>query len=48
MLAKRRERWREAMAGKRDWESVYIPIGPDGVWKDPFPSPKDKCHIEWR
>jgi len=48
MLAKRRVRWREAMAGKRDWESVYIPIGPDGVWKDPFPSPKDKCHIEWR
>lgn len=48
MHAKRNVRWREYMAGKREWDSVYIAPAPDGVWKDPFPNPKDKTSMEYR
>ena len=48
MVAKRNMRWREYMAGKRDYDSVFLPLPPAGIWRDPAPNPKDKFQQEWR
>jgi len=48
MMSKRRMRYREYLAGKRDYDTVFIPLPPDGIYKDPAPAPKDKFHQEWR
>ena len=42
MKSKRRERYREYLAGLRDYDTVYIKNEHPGVWQDPAPNPKDK------
>ena len=42
IFAKRQERYREYLAGMRDYDSVYIKNEKPGVWLDPGPSPKDQ------
>lgn len=46
MEQKRKQRYREYLAGKRDYDSVYIPICKKGVYADPAPSPKDKTGMD--
>lgn len=41
MMSQRRIRYREYLAGKRDWDSVYIQPPPIGVYWDPCPNPLD-------
>ncbi len=42
MREKRQARYREYLAGKRDWDSVYIRQEMPGAWKDPGPNPRDQ------
>ena len=42
MMSKRRERYREYLAGLRDYDTVYIENKYPGAWRDPAPNPKDK------
>ena len=42
MQAKRGERYREYLAGKREWDTVYIKPEVPGAWRDPGPNPRDQ------
>ena len=42
MREKRQARYREYLAGKRDWDTVYIRQEMPGAWKDPGPNPRDQ------
>merc|ERR1712227_1134242 len=41
MMEMRQKRYREYLAGKRDWDTVYIRQEMPGAWKDPGPNPSD-------
>jgi hypothetical protein len=41
MMRTRNGRYYEWLAGKRDYDTVYIPMNKPGVYRDPCASPKD-------
>lgn len=46
MKSKRNQRWLEYLAGKREWNTVYLANGPPGVYLDPCPNPRDKIMFD--